>query len=863
MKKTLHVVFQTHWDREWYFSFERYRYRLTHVVERAMVALENHEIEFFILDGQTLPLEDYLEVCEPSHKERILKLIKSGQMIIGPWYIAMDEFLVHGESIIRNLEIGRKMANQYGTCQEVGYLPDTFGHIGQMPQILNEFSIDNAIMWRGIDLDQSEFIWYGVDESQLFTVFLSEGYYQPVINEKDYVNATKTYAERMAKYAQTDHMLLTAGGDHLMPTYDNLKDRIAKIEEANPQLKLHVTSYQKYIDLIKQEIKDKHLHSKTGELRSNAKAYILPNVLSTRSYLKQLNQELEDEMIGYLEPLMALAYMGSKQIPFSYVEHIWKTILQNQPHDSICGCSIDEVHQENEMRGLKAKQMINSFYEGLFNQMNVLPMSFYKAHEKRIDSDDIHFGIYNPHPFPYSGVIEGILWLNQEHTFNSFIIVDEKGNEYQTAISDIENQRLFVSPLDYPPLFRPGRAVRFKADVKELKPLTMTMFKVIEEKSLEVIHKTSYILENQLIKVELNKDGSLDLFDKMNQQAYKGWHKFYASMDAGDSYNYSKPETDVISYAIVDGKPQIEQSDISQTMTYSLTLLQPEGLHESRKFPLESKVETSIQVALTLHHNESVVKVTTSIDQKAKDQRLRVQFPLGVRLSHHTNDSAFELVKRTSNRKEIFVAEKQKEVPVVVDSSLSMIHGVNGKRGIQFFHRGLHESQMNDSSGHTALDVTLIRSVSHLSRDDFGSRGGAAGPNLPTPEAQCIRKHEFDYAFGPIDEKTTAVDTLKQANTFRKQPKVIKAYGDIKPSIIYKENDDIMLTSLRLIDSNQLEIRLWNPTIESQTTVISSDYTLLEIKEVTMDRRDLNALSREVSLSPNEIKTIHIKYKSR
>lgn len=863
MKKTLHLVFQTHWDREWYFNFERYRYRLMHVVERAMAALENHEIEYFILDGQTLPLEDYLEVCEPNNKERILKLIQSGQMIIGPWYIAMDEFLVHGESIIRNLEIGRDMAKKYGTSQQVGYLPDTFGHIGQMPQILNDFSIDNAIMWRGIDLNQSEFIWCGVDDSKLFTIFLSEGYYQPVINEKDYVNATKIYMDRMEKYAQTNHMLLTAGGDHLMPINENLKERIEAIEKVFPDMKLHVTNYKDYIDLVKKETINQSLHTIHGELRSNAKAYILPNVLSTRSYLKQLNQELEDEMIGFVEPLMALAYLGSSNIPFSYVKHLWKTILQNQPHDSICGCSVDEVHQENEMRGLKAKQMIGSFSEGLFNQLNVLPMTFYNKNEKKIDSDDITFGVYNPHPYAYSGVIEGTLWLNQEHAYEGFVIVDEQENEYEIAISQIDNKRLFVSPLDYPPLFRPGRAIHFKSDVKQLRPLTISMFKVKEKASLEVKRFTSYVIENQLIKVALNKDGSLDLFDKKNHEMYKDWHHFYASMDAGDSYNYSKPERDHLSHAFLDGEPLIEQSSISQSMTFLLKLMQPEGLHESRKFPLETQVSTFIKVTLTLNYHESFVKVSTSIDQKGKDQRLRMQFPLGIKLSHHTNDSAFELVKRTSNREEKWIAERQKEVPVVVDSSLSMIHGIQENRGIQFFHRGLHESQMVESSHQTILEVTLIRSVSHLSRDDFGSRGGAAGPNLATPEAQCLRKHTFDYAFGPIDLNTTAVDTFKQAIKFRKQPRVVKAYGHHQPSILSLQNENVMLTSLRLIDTNQVEVRLWNPGSEIQATQVLSEIPIVELIEVTMDGREIGALTHEISLLSNEIKTVHIKYKSR
>lgn len=863
MKKIVHLVFQTHWDREWYFTFERYRYRLMHVVERAIDALENHEIESFILDGQTLPLEDYLEVCELKDKERILKLIEEGRMIIGPWYIAMDEFLVQGESIIRNLEIGHKIAKQYGPIQRVGYLPDTFGHIGQMPQILNDFSIDNAIMWRGIEVKQSEFIWQGSDESKLFTIFLVDGYYRPDLNQNDYITATKALIDRIEPYTTTKHMLITAGGDHLMPIRENLKKRMEDIEKTYPNYELKVSSYESFLKNIKDEQEMDSLDVLKGELRQNTKAYILPNVLSTRSYLKQLNQQLEDDMIGYVEPLMALAYVQGGKAPFNFVEHIWKTILQNQPHDSICGCSIDEVHLENEMRALKAKEMISSLKEGLFDKIQVLPMTFYGDHMKHIDHDDLTFSIFNPHPYTYSGVIQGSIWLNQNHMYDSFVITDENNHSYSVAIVNQENSRLFVSPLDYPPLFRPGKKVTFKAHVKDLKPLSLTMFKVTEGKSFEVDHAIAYSIENEQVKLSLNDDGSFDLFDKKKSQTYLGWHRFYSSLDAGDSYNYSKPENDQISYAFLDGEPVVKTSPISKTMTYTLNLVQPEELDSSRKFPVESKVETKIHVTLTLNHDESFVRVSTSIDQRAKDQRLRLQFPLGVLLKEHTNDSAFELVNRKSNRKEIFVAPRQKEVPVVVDSSLSMIHGALDLRGIQFFHRGLHESQMVESKGETILEVTLIRSVSHLSRDDFGSRGGAAGPNLQTPDAQCLRLHTFDYAFGPIDEKTSPVDSYKKANEFRKMPQVLKAFGQKQPSLIIKDNDDIIVTSIRLKDKELIELRLWNPTLEYKVTNLASDLIIESMSEIMLNHKVVGIQSNPIRLNPNEIKTILIQYKSR
>ncbi|HAX03853.1 MAG: hypothetical protein A2Y45_07960 [Tenericutes bacterium GWC2_34_14] len=863
MKKICHLVFQTHWDREWYYTFERYRYRLTHVIKRAVKALEDDEIAYFVLDGQTLPLEDYLEVCEIEERKKILSLIKQGRMIIGPWFIAMDEFLVQGESMIRNLELGHEIASNYGVVQKVGYLPDTFGHIGQMPQILKGFSIDNAFMWRGIALKDSEFMWEGADDSKLFTIYLVEGYYQPLINQPDYKDAIKAYVSKIESFSKSKDVLLTAGGDHLMPTVDSLSERIETFNRENQDIELQVSSYEIYANHLKNQLKNAKLSEIKGELRNNERAYILPNVLSTRSYLKQLNQQLEDQMIGYVEPMMALAYFNQKKAPVQYVKHIWKTILQNQPHDSICGCSIDEVHQENEMRALKASEMISSFKEGLLEQLKLLPMTYYGNPSKKIDQEDRFFTIYNPHPYLYEGMIKGTIWLTQNQDPSRIMLLDEKKRKIKVAVHEVKNHRLFVSPLEYPPVFRHGKTYEVVFYVKQLKPLSFTRYEVIEGESYEVKPSISKTLENKYLKLKLNEDGSLDITDKINQKTYHQWHQFYSSMDAGDSYNYSKPEQDTYSFAELEGEPVRKVSKLSQTLSYRLFMNQPESLIDSRKKASDVIVTTTMDITLTLNQNEKFIRVDAKIDQKGKDQRLRLKFPIGTKINNHISDSVFELVQRQSNRKEICETTRLKEVLVVVDSTLSMITGSNEDRGIRFYHLGLHEAQVVEENQKSTLEMTVIRSVSHLSRDDFKSRGGAAGPNLATPDAQCLRVHNFQYAFGPATATDDAVALFEEAQEFRKPPVLTRGYGTHKRSIFKKNKDGIQLTSLRWIGKYHIELRLWNPYHEVKTTTLSSDYIIDDIEEVSIDHTRKVKTSQTITFKPNEIKTVLMKYKSR
>jgi mannosylglycerate hydrolase len=856
--KTCHIVFQTHWDREWYYPFETYRYRLIHVIKRVLDALDQNEIDKFVLDGQTLPLDDFLEVAEIEDQNRILAYIKQGKIIVGPWYIAMDEFLVQGESIIRNLEIGISSANSYKKGKYLGYLPDTFGHIGQMPQILSNFNIEDAMMWRGIDLNHSEFIWEGTDGTKLFTVFLSQGYYQEAFNHDQYVDIIKKYVDRVTPLAQTNHILFTAGGDHLMPIRENLKNRMDMLNKNIDGYTFVNSDYLAYIQKLKENINIDHLDVLKGELRKNTNSYILPNVLSTRSYLKILNQDLEDQMLAYIEPLTAIAYLG-KKAPYSFLKHIWKTILQNQPHDSICGCSVDDVHIENEMRAKKAFQMIESVKKDLRATLSLKPMAYYIDSASKIFDDDQYFSLFNPNPFPYRGYVKIKLYLHEDKDMHKGIkIKDDNANIYEAVVIEKKEDRLFDSPLDYPPAFRKGYLYDVVFEVDQLKALSITPFEVIIDYSQSTKKTDGTVIENEYIKVMLTDKGTLNLIDKLSQVTYENWHGFYSSLDAGDSYNYSKPKNDMLSYAKLSSKPKVVKTTIVQKMFYQLTLTMPKALDDTRSNPSLETVDTIIDVELSLYANQSQVHTKTHINQKGQDQRLRVTYPLNEVVEHSYSDQSFEIVKRQANRKEIYIAQKQKEVDVVVDPSLSLIYLANKNNGIEFFHKGLHEYQTTQLNHQTSLEVTLIRSVSHLSRDDFDSRGGAAGPNLETKDAQCLRKITFDYAFGPITDIKDVEKSFLDAKMFRKP--VIKLSGSLKEStntIFSYDNHQVDLTSIRLINEHQIEVRLVNLSETIENISIESQLSIKNITLVKMNREIIeDHLDKQLSFKPFEIKTL-------
>ena len=149
-KRQVAVVPHTHWDREWYEPFQSFRLRLVKMLDQLLPLLERDpSYARFLLDGQMAVVDDYLEV-RPEAESRLRALAAAGRVSVGPWYILMDEFLVSGETIVRDLQLGLLRGAAFGGVMQVGYLPDMFGHIAQMPQILRQAGFEHAVVWRGV-----------------------------------------------------------------------------------------------------------------------------------------------------------------------------------------------------------------------------------------------------------------------------------------------------------------------------------------------------------------------------------------------------------------------------------------------------------------------------------------------------------------------------------------------------------------------------------------------------------------------------------------------------------------------------------------------------------------------------------------
>ncbi|HUY86621.1 MAG TPA: hypothetical protein VMU77_05865, partial [Acidimicrobiales bacterium] len=361
--KQVWIVPHTHWDREWYRPFQDFRVRLVELVDGLMELLEaDPSYSKFMLDGQMAVIDDYLEI-RPDALEQIEQMAKSGRISLGPWYILMDEFLVSGETIVRDLQLGIMRAEAFGGPMEVGYLPDMFGHIAQMPQILTLAGLDHAIVWRGVPaaIDRTRFTWRSPDGSSVVADYLINGYGNAAALPSDPKAAVEMLRSldresESFSFGNSDGILLMNGTDHQAPrTW--LAGVVEQMNSMQDSYSLEICGLQDAVTARDNSLPESsELIQWEGELRSSARANLLMGVGSNRIDVKQAAARAERSLERRAEPLAAL-FAGADRWPDTFFNLAWKQMILNSAHDSICACSVDEVVDAVLARFAEARQI--------------------------------------------------------------------------------------------------------------------------------------------------------------------------------------------------------------------------------------------------------------------------------------------------------------------------------------------------------------------------------------------------------------------------------------------------------------------------------------------------------------------------
>src|SRR5215211_4087424 len=371
----LYLVPHTHWDREWYEPFQRFRLRLIDLVDGVLDRAEADRRFCFTFDGQTAMLEDYLEI-RPEAEPRIQALVATGQLAVGPWRILSDEFLVSGETLVRNLEAGLSRAERFGQAMAVGYLPDEFGH---------------AAVWRGVPaaVDRHAFAWSAPDGSTVRTEYLIGGYGNAagLFAYPDVAAAGRRLLERLAPWFGADPVLAMYGADHSTPLPD-LLDVVEEINRGQDGYQVRLGTLAGYV--LDAAAGGDDLPRWQGELRSSARANILMGVTSARVGLKAACARAERLLARYAEPLQALHGSGW---PRPFLELGWRRLVESSGHDSITGCGADAVAEHVAVRLGEAAQLGSGLAERV-------------AAEVAAGVPRGAVAVLNPSPFPRAGLVD-------------------------------------------------------------------------------------------------------------------------------------------------------------------------------------------------------------------------------------------------------------------------------------------------------------------------------------------------------------------------------------------------------------------------------------------------------------------------
>jgi alpha-mannosidase len=794
----IHLVPHTHWDREWYQPFQVFRMRLVELVDELLDSMEADERLAFTLDGQVATVDDYLEV-RPEGRARIERLIAEGRLAIGPWQILMDEFLVSGETIVRNLEIGWRAAEAFGAAMPVGYLPDMFGHIAQMPQILRRAGIGHAVVWRGVPaaIDRHAFNWRSPDGSEVRAEYLVGGYG----NGAYLLAIPDRLADKVARYVEAGRafygdrsVLAMYGTDHAVPS-PRLAEIVARANEQRDDIVVRIETLTRYIqgfDAAPPVAPAAPVW--TGELRSAARANMLMNVTSARIDIKAAAARTERILERYAEPFAAL---HGAAWPARLLELAWRRVIDNSAHDSICGCSQDAVVSQVLTRFAEAEQIGHGIATGAIRALAAaaprgsllvanpspqdrtdlveldvdVPASWATvelevAHGRRVPTQLIERpeAILRRHSLAGREIAE--LLARRLHGRELFghsldgyrvelggtapqltLLVDDPDAPDDFDIDVLVDAVIAATGGDPDEVWElvvvRGERRRLVAAVPA-PPLAAAVVRPVEgaEHGAErgpnrhLVVVGDRSLANGLMTVLVDADGTLDI--EGGGVRLKRVGRLVDGGDYGDTYNYGPPTDD----RIVDRPTAVvvtvrERGPIRGRIDITARYDWPIGLLPDGTGRSETTAPVEVTTNLELRVDEPFVRVNLEFSNPSRDHRVRWHIPLPAPTDHSSAEGQFAVVDRGLTGE-----AGHGEVPTPTFPAHDFVHAASVTALLD------HVTEY-ELVGGRELALTVLRSTGLISRNDNPFREDPAGPEVPVPAAQLVGPWRFAFALLP------------------------------------------------------------------------------------------------------------------
>lgn len=796
-KITGFIVTAGHLDIEWYQPLNSYRFWTVEALEDLKEAAKRADFKTYVLDGQVFPLEEYLEVV-PEDEGVMRDLIKKGTLAVGPFYTQFDEWIPSAENMIRNCIYGDRKAKNFGGYMSAGYLPDNFGHPMQLPQILQNFGLDSLLFMRGMpEMEEEhpdEFLYEGLDGSRVlvshfresysgafdiyskdndpiqprevpyYSEYLSYEYHRELADHDDPERIAKNLIANVQKIKDrypSGVIALIAGYDHLPPQI-NIGESVKKANEMQDEIEFVMGTAEDYIRMVQKNMTDPVVYNM--ELIGSRYQSILLGALSTRSYLKRQNFACEALLERYAEPLEALASLYQYSRKPTLMDEAWKYMMINSAHDSIHGSSTDEVHVEMEARFAKTRQIASGVIHSTMAHLGKHTVRWWEKLENipeisqsvvaTFAKNDGHMhkitpkGLLTYTPVTTEHWQPGELWLPIGEA--QVCISDEKGNLYPTQILPREtvemnglNQprnSMFPDAIYRKVLFMcPGQAGAVHSYAAVLG----------KESSYENLQAGDDFLENNLVRVEVH-NSSIRLLDKRNGKVFYNLNLLVEEADAGDAWDFSPswiPGEMVTSSEFAFTSRLVECGEVRAVLEVKGSMLVPECLYGDRRS--QEKVEIPVEYRITLWRDMERVDVKLTLDNKAKDHRIRLRIPANLKTDHVLSQGHLAVLERSVERAK--ARETWYQPPTQLLPCREWIAVEDGTCGLAVALKGMYdyEAVNNPLTGEPDLYVTLVRGFELMGRLNMMQRKWGASEAIVTPGAQCLGKQEIEWSYIP------------------------------------------------------------------------------------------------------------------
>jgi alpha-mannosidase len=884
------IVPHTHWDREWHVPFQAGRVRLVRLLDAVLDGLESGGLGFFWLDGQTAAVDDYLAV-RPEAEERVRSAIAAGRLGVGPWTVPMDEFVVSGETIVRNLAAGiRRRAELGATGPAVGYGPDIFGHVAQLPQLLRRAGVDQAVVWRGVPQAVGDattaFRWEAPDGSTVRAEYLYGSYANGRGLPPDgpgLLARARSWEEEVG-HRRVAGLLLMNGGDQRPPEHC-VTNAVAEAA-GQGRFQFEIADLARWLEEERGAVADDALPLWRGELRSSAGAPLLSGVISNRVDVRAAAAAAERAVERRAEPLLALFRPAEEWAAASGLLAVaWDRLIANSAHDSACACCADAVADQVLVRYAEARQVGDALADQALADL---------AAETGAGPGDIV--VVNTRPAPRSAVVEVTLRSAVDRIPRAVQLLDETREEVFAArvagtkvrwVAD----RIRGEAFDGQPVgswcFEPGpdRLLRFEAagpdeapiDLNEARdtllalgrdglPATVRLLgpprsrMLIEtgpvagygwttlrrldspaepEPAATPVQVSTSALDNGIVRVEIDPDDGTFSIAGAGVRA-TGLNRYVDGGDGGDTYTWCPPAVDVVVDRPVAVALRIEESGplrgrAAITAGYEWPV-HADGDEQACTARSSATTPVTVTTTVSLTAGDPVVAVETTLDNRCRDHRLRVHFPLPAPVTGSDAGCAFAVVRRG-----LEVETGLSETPPPTFPARRYVDCSGEAAGLAVMADGTFEYEVLD--GGRELAVTLLRATGWLSRRRLPLRPVPAGPAVRVEGAQVQGARRWRYGLLLHAGDREAADLAGHADAFLNPLEGVvgsTAARPIRPPAGQALRIDGAEVSAIVRDGADLVVRLFNPGRASAAAAVGGDTISLrpgEIVAVRVGRR--------------------------